>query len=117
MKNVYKQAGERISYVRKARGYSRTELAQRAEITSRFLCEIEAGRTGFSVEVLYNICKVLNVDCDYILIGNEKEVIDKRLIDILLLFDINQTERLVSILKDIHKLTLVVEEADHSELD
>ena len=104
MMNIYKEAGERICYVRSARGYSRDDLADLAGISTKFLYEIETGRKGFSAVVLYNICKALKVDCDYILVGNEKKVLDKQLVDILLLFNANQTELLASILKDIYKL-------------
>lgn len=104
MMSVYKKAGERICHVRMARGYSREDLAELAGISSKFLYEIETGRKGFSAVVLYNICKALKVDCDYILIGNEKAVLDKQLVDILLLFNANQTEFLATILKDIYKM-------------
>lgn len=104
MMDVYKNAGERICLVRIARGYTRDALAELAGISAKFLYEIETGRKGFSAYVLYSICGALKVDCDYILNGNEKRIFDKRLVDILLMFNVNQTERLATILKDIYKL-------------
>ena len=104
MMDMYKQAGERIGYVRVARGYSRDALADLTGISTKFLYEIETGKKGFSAGVLYKICRALKVDCNYILVGYEKEVVDKQLIEILLLFNANQTQHLATILKDIYEL-------------
>jgi len=72
MRNIYESIGERIRGIRGLRGYTREELSEAAEISSKFLYEIETGRKGFSVLVLCNLCEALNVDSDYILHGREK---------------------------------------------
>ena len=72
MRDIYESIGERIRGIRGLRGYTREELSEVAEISSKFLYEIETGRKGFSVLVLYNLCKALNVDSDYILNGRNE---------------------------------------------
>lgn len=53
---------------------------------------------------MYNICKALKVDCDYILSGKEKVDYDQKLLEVLQLFDKNQTESISVILKSIYEL-------------
>lgn len=83
MMAVYKEAGERILLMRVMRGYTRESLAELASISPKFLYEIETGKKGFSAIVLYNICKALKVDCDYILSGKEKVDYDQKLLEVL----------------------------------
>lgn len=68
-KEFYKEVGLRISCLRELRGYSREGLAERADISHKFLYEIEAGKKGFTVGKLYRLAKALDVSCDYILSG------------------------------------------------
>ena len=49
---ICKEAGKRIRTIRKERGYSRNQLAEKAGISSKFLYEIEQGRKKFSAETL-----------------------------------------------------------------
>lgn len=104
MMTVYKEAGERILLIREMRGYTREVLAEMASISPKFLYEIETGRKGFSAVVLYNLCKALKVDCDYIMTGSETVNCDQKLIEVLQLFDQSQTERVSMILKQIYDL-------------
>lgn len=89
MKSLYQEAGSRIQNLRMSKGYTREYLAERADISSKFLYEMETGKKGFSADTLYRISKELNVTSDYILTGegineknrrqeyNEKHQIDK----------------------------------------
>lgn len=104
MINLYKDAGERILLTRVMRGYTRERLAELAEISPKFLYEIEAGRKGFSALVLHNLCKALKVDCDYILTGKQETVYDQKLVGVLELFAKDKTEKIAHILRDIHEL-------------
>lgn len=103
-KEMYIAAGERIQSIRIIKGVRREHLAEAAKISSKFLYEIENGRKGFSAQVLYNISKVLKVDCDYILTGDAKMGYDKSLIEALKLFDKDQMGRVSVILKKIYEL-------------
>ena len=64
--------GKKIRELRERNGYSREYLSELACIGSKFLYEIETGKKGMSAYTLYNISKALNVSCDYILTGKER---------------------------------------------
>lgn len=67
------QVGKRISELRKRQNHTREYLAERAGISSKFLYEIEAGKKGFSIDVLRKISEALNESCDYIVFGEKRE--------------------------------------------
>lgn len=102
--SIYKKAGERIFLMRVMRGYTRECLAEKAQISPKFLYEIETGRKGFSAIVLYHLSVALQVDCDYIMTGKESATGEQQLLEVIKLFDQSQTERLLNILKQIHEL-------------
>ena len=104
MINIYQGAGERIYLTRVMRGYTRESLAELAQISSKFLYEIETGKKGFSAQVLYNICVALRVDSDYILTGKQEISYDKKLTRVLEMFEKEKTNQISEILKDIYKL-------------
>lgn len=104
MNNIYKEAGGRIYLMRIMRGYTRENLAELANVSAKFLYEIETGKKGFSAVVLYNLCTALKVDCDYILMGQEKPDNDKKMMEILQLFNQTQTEQLRIIIEKIYDL-------------
>lgn len=104
MINVYKSAGERVLLTRGMRGYTRETLAELAEISPKFLYEIETGKKGFSALVLHNLCKALEVDCNYIMTGKQEIVYDQSLICVLELFAKDKTGQIAHILKEIHEL-------------
>lgn len=89
MTAIYKEAGNRIYLARVARGYTREYLSEKADISAKFLYEIEMGKKGFSAVVLYNLSKALDIDCDYIPTGKMHEGYDKRLVEVLELFNLN----------------------------
>lgn len=66
-KDVYKQIGGKIMRMRKEKGYSREKLAEYSNISTTFLYEIEKGKKGFTVAVLFRISKALGIKCDYFL--------------------------------------------------
>lgn len=50
--DLYVGAGNRIRALRENRGYTREQLAEMADISSKFLYEIEVGNKGFSARTL-----------------------------------------------------------------
>jgi len=54
---------------REKKGFSRSELAQKAGITTQFLSYIESGQRGLSSYTIINLSFALNVTTDYILLG------------------------------------------------
>lgn len=71
MPNV--DVGGRIRELREKKKLSREILAERIDISTKFLYEIETGKKGFSAEILCRISKELSVSCDYIMLGEESE--------------------------------------------
>lgn len=58
------QAGQRIRELREIQNYTRESLAEKVDISVKFLYEIETGKKGFSAETLCRISKALSVSCD-----------------------------------------------------
>lgn len=106
MDNVLcKEAGARIRAIRKTRGLTRDALAERAGVSSKFLYEIEQGKKRFSAEVLCRIAEVLDVSCDYIMLGKLVTVKDEAgIAEALSLFNINQQQKLIPLLQMIYEL-------------
>ena len=62
--------GQRIKGLRLKRKMTREALAEAAGISVSFLYEIETGKKSFSAYTLGNLSKALNVESDYILLGD-----------------------------------------------
>lgn len=58
----WKEIGQKVRDARVAAGMSQTELAKVAGITNQFVCQIEAGKKGVSVETLAKLAKALKVN-------------------------------------------------------
>lgn len=76
MKNIYYNAGIRIRYLREKRRYTREKLSEMADISPKFLYEIETGSKGFSADTLYRIAKALDTKMDFILCGTSENEIE-----------------------------------------
>ena len=61
--------GKRIRQEREKRRMTREELADRVDITPRFLADIEAGTKGMSIDTLNGISSALEVSLDHIVNG------------------------------------------------
>ena len=98
--------GNRIRYVRELNHYTREELAEYADISSKFLYEIENGQKGLSATNLLKICQALEVSCDYIMTGKAETVCSEDLINILEAFDVTQipnVKKMLTILLEVSK--------------
>lgn len=71
---IYIKAGKRVMELRIKLGLTREKLAEQAGISSKFLYEIEVGTKGFSGKTLGGLANALDVSCDYILLGIDKDV-------------------------------------------
>lgn len=67
------EVGERIRELRESQNYTREGLAEKVDISAKFLYEIEVGKKGFSADTLCRMSQALSVSCDYIMYGEEKE--------------------------------------------
>ena len=104
MNSFYDQAGKRIRRLRKQRRYTREQFAEIAEISSKFLYEIESGQKGFSADTLYHIAKGLSVSCEYILTGKNVEPFNEEMVDYLQQFDASDQCQITVILQSIQEM-------------
>jgi transcriptional regulator with XRE-family HTH domain len=82
MKNTLNfEIGNRVRKQREFLGYTREELAEKIDISTRFLTEIEYGSKGMSTSTLIKMCDILHVTTDYILLGREEYTDNSRIID------------------------------------
>lgn len=65
--------GFRIRSMREYQKLSREKLAEKANISTQFLADIECGNKGMTVSTLKKICKALCVTSDSIVFGTENE--------------------------------------------
>lgn len=104
---VREDIGNRIKMIREARNFTREELADKAEISYKFLYEVEKGRKGLSADTLLKISRTLSCSCDYILTGKtfEKEG-DEQLLQMLQRFtDRERTYavKLLTLIQEMHE--------------
>lgn len=98
MSNI--EIGERIRELREIQNYTREGLAEKVDISAKFLYEIEVGKKGFSADTLCRISKALSVSCDYIMYGEEKEHRSKeKIICVLEMLEPKQVSKMQDILK------------------
>lgn len=57
----YRQLGLNISYYRKLNGYSQSLLAEKINISRTHMSRIETAECAVSLDVVFDICKVLDV--------------------------------------------------------
>lgn len=106
MTSIYDRSGLRIRELREMHGYTREEFSEMADISSKFLYEIETGQKGFSADTLYRIAKAFSVNCDYILMGNTNLKNNEKVGEILELFSPAQISKICELLKLIHEIGL-----------
>jgi len=77
----YREVGRRIAARRRALGLKQNKVNEMAELSDKYLSNIETARSIPSIDVLMRICKALDTTPDYILLGavceNEKGSMDK----------------------------------------
>ena len=65
----YKAIGRRLSEARQELGLKQSEASEKANITDKYLSNIETAKNKPSLKVLAKLCKALNVPMDYIVYG------------------------------------------------
>ncbi|MFI3165921.1 MAG: helix-turn-helix domain-containing protein [Bacillota bacterium] len=81
MNNLHIILGQRIRVARNEQKFTREKLAEKINVSPRFLAEVESGKVGVSIVTLQNICNTLDVSSDYLLGLNDTKA---EQIDILL---------------------------------
>lgn len=100
--NLYKEAGQRIRRIREQNGFTREYVSLKANISPKFLYEIECGIKGFSADTLHKLSMVLNVSSEYILNGHNIISIEPEVKEILNLFSTEQLKEIVLVIKKLY---------------
>ena len=58
----YKNLGLNISFYRKSRGYTQMELAELLDIDRSHMSAIELATVGVSLDVVFKLCEVLQLE-------------------------------------------------------
>lgn len=58
--------GKIIQQIRKSNGYTQEKLAEKTEVSARYISDVEQDKAKPSYEVLVKICNVFNVGLDQI---------------------------------------------------
>lgn len=104
-KNFIEKTGQRIMDLRVLNHLSREYLAEQAEISSKYLYEIERGRKGCSAYILYRLAEALNVSIDYLLSDNSALEEYQELIRSLKLLGDKQGKDIPKLLKVIYEIS------------
>ena len=99
MKKSYCQTGIRIRDLREKKHFTRETLAEMADISPKFLYEIEKGRKGFSAYTLGKLTEALQTNSDYLLFGECRANENDEVMRIIKQFDEKQRKSLLEILK------------------
>lgn len=82
-----KESGARIRKLRKQRGLTQEQLAERLNISVNYLGKLETGHYGGSIDLLIEITETFGVTLDYLVLGKVppdesavKETIKKKLL-------------------------------------
>lgn len=65
----YKRIGRQIAARRKELGYRQSFVEEKANLSDKYLSNIETGRSIPSLETLVRLCEALDVTPDYLLLG------------------------------------------------
>ncbi len=65
----YHEMGNRIRKQRELLGYTREQLAEKLDVSTKFCSDIELGVKGISIQTLAKLTELLNLSADYILFG------------------------------------------------
>ncbi len=65
----YKELGRRIAARRKELGLKQSQVNEMADLSDKYLSNIERATSVLSVDVLMKLCRALDTTPDYLLIG------------------------------------------------
>ena len=105
--DMYIQAGGRIRALRESKGYTREQLAELADISPKFLYDIEIGSKGFSAKTLSMLANGLDVSCDFIMYGTVEYDSKSELESILNRFPDDKMNCIIRILNAICQLAIL----------
>lgn len=106
MNDFNKKMGLKIKKLRERRKLTREKLGEMAEISDRFIYDVETGQKGISAETLYKLSRALNVTSDYLLFEAEENKNELSYVtEILKNLSSSELESVEKIILEISKLT------------
>lgn len=106
MNDFNKKMGLKIQKLRERRKLTREKLGEMAEISDRFIYDVETGQKGISAETLYKLSRALNVTSDYLLFEAEENKNELSYVtEILKNLSSSELESVEKIILEISKLT------------
>ena len=69
-----KESGARVKALRKQRGLTQAELAEKLRISLNSVSRIELGTMGCSVDLFVQLSVIFQVSLDYLILGEEPPV-------------------------------------------
>lgn len=95
MKETYnrKLVGERIRKKRKQIGLTQQELAKQIHRAYKYYQDIERGTCGMSIETMLALANTLHISLDYLIYGDEIELLEKEMED-------RKFQRIVNVLRE-----------------
>ena len=79
--SIYRKSiGDRIKLARSQTDYTQEDLAEKLQLSSRYISQLERGIAFGSATTIVNICKALNISSDFLfsdIINNEAPTFDK----------------------------------------
>ncbi len=104
-----KVIGDRIRELREIQNYTREALAEKVDISAKFLYEIEVGKKGFSADTLCRISQALSVSCDYIMLGKDNlHHGSEKIICVLEMLEPKQVSKMQDIIKILYEMSKVL---------
>ena len=77
------EMGRRFREARERLNWSREVLAERADLSVSFIADLELGNTGTRLENFIRLCRLLDLNADYVLFGAPGDAV-QRITDCLL---------------------------------
>lgn len=72
-KKLIRHVGRQIMTARKRLGYTQAQLAEKVDLSTNYLADVEAGRYGVTLTNLRNISRALHVSTDFLIYGEPPE--------------------------------------------
>lgn len=67
------EIGERVKAAREQAGITQEQLAERIDVSTQYVSDLERGVVGISVPTLRNLCVALGISSDCILFGRSQD--------------------------------------------
>lgn len=73
-KEINIRIGERIRQARENIEYTQEKLAEKIDVSTQYISDLERGIVGTSIQTLIKICHTLSVSSDFLLMGYTPEL-------------------------------------------